>query len=331
MDGSVAGKHGYEINADRELVAFGAANAAAGLLCTFAVGSSQTRTLLNDATGGRTQMVSFLAAAIAAAFVFVLAPWISTIPSVAIAAILVFTGVTLIDPRVYRRLWRQHRFSTAVAGVTTLGVVALGVLPGILLGVVLSLLGVLAEIVRPQDALLGCMKDSTTLHDVGDDDAAETIPGLVVYRFYGPLMFANVRFLVERVEGFIADEKDPVRQVILDARAIPNIDITAAEQMRDYVARLRSRGIEFVLAKAHLPLRETLSTVSGGKPGNIDSSASLRMPWRRFETGQLATSNCNQDVKSKSAARALRSTRRLCGSPVFSEQFLAGKRSRARK
>ena len=261
---SVAGKHGYEINADRELVAFGAANAAAGLLSSFAVGSSQTRTLLNDATGGRTQMVSFLAAAIAAAFVFLLAPWIATIPSVAIAAILVFTGVTLVDPRVYGQLWRQHRFSTVVAGATTLGVVAMGVLAGILLGVVLSLLGVLAEIVRPHDALLGRMKDSTTLHDVGDDDAAETIPGLVVYRFYGPLMFANVRFLIERLEGFIAEEKDPVRQVILDARAIPNIDITAAEQLREYVARLRSRGIEFVMAKAHLPLRETLSTMGGG-------------------------------------------------------------------
>ena len=115
------------------------------------------------------------------------------------------------------------------------------------------------------------MKGSTTLHDVGDDDAAETIPGLVVYRFYGPLMFANVRFLIERVEGFIAEEKDPVRQVVLDARAIPTIDITAAEQLGEYVERLGSRGIEFVMAKAHLPLRETLSTVGGGVFGEYSA------------------------------------------------------------
>jgi SulP family sulfate permease len=172
--------------------------------------------------------------------------------------------VTLVDPRVYGRLWRKHRFSTVVAGATTLGVLALGVLPGILLGVVLSLLGVLVEIVRPQDALLGRMAGSTTLHDVGDDDAAETIPGLVVYRFYGPLIFANVRFFIERVEGFISQEKAPVRQVILDARAIPNIDITAAEQLGEFVARLRERGIEFVVAKAHLPLRETFAAVGRG-------------------------------------------------------------------
>jgi SulP family sulfate permease len=150
-----------------------------------------------------------------------------------------------------------------VAAATTLGVFMLGVLPGILLGVVLSLLGVLAEIVRPQDALLGRVEGSNTMHDVGDDEAAETIPGLVVYRFYGPLIFANARFFIERLERFIAQEQDPVRQVILDARAIPSIDITAAEQLREYVARLHTRGIEFVVVKAHLPLRETLAAVAG--------------------------------------------------------------------
>jgi SulP family sulfate permease len=255
----LATRHGYSLDPDRELVAFGAANIAAGLLGSFAVGSSQTRSLLNDATGGRTQMVSFLAAAMTAAFALLLMPFLATIPSVAIAAILTFTGVTLVDFHVYRRLWRLHRFSMVIALATSLGVIALGVLPGILLGVLLSLLGVLAQIVRPHDALLGCVEGSNTLHDVGDDEAAETIPGLVVYRFYGPVIFANVRFFIERIESFIEEEHEPVRQVILDARAIPSIDITAAEQLGDYVSRLKDRGIEVVVVKAHLPLRETLT------------------------------------------------------------------------
>jgi SulP family sulfate permease len=94
------------------------------------------------------------------------------------------------------------------------------------------------------------------LHDIGDDEAAQTVPGLVVYRFYGPLVFANIRFFTERLELFLSHEEVPVRQVILDARAIPEIDVTAAEQLRVYVARLRERGITFVVAKAHLPLRQ---------------------------------------------------------------------------
>jgi SulP family sulfate permease len=260
---SVAGKHGYSVDPDRELLALGMANLTAGFVCSFSVSSSQTRTLLNDATGGRTQMVSFIAAALVAVFVILLNPLLATIPSVAIAAILIFTGVTLIDAGLYRRLWRLHGFSTVVAAVTTFGVVALGVLPGILLGVILSLLGVLAEIVRPQDALLGCVEGSSTLHDVGDDEAAVTIPGLIVYRFYGPLIFANVRFFIERIELFISHEKEPVREVILDARAIPSIDITATEQLGEFVTKLRARGIEFAIAKAHLPLRETVAAIGG--------------------------------------------------------------------
>ena len=253
---AMAARHGYAIKPDRELVALSASNLIAGLFRSFAVGASQTRTLLNSATGGRTQMVSFAAAVLLVAFLYFLAPWIATIPTVAIAAILVFTGFTLIDVRAFRKLKQLDRFSGLLSLITTAAVIALGVLPGILLGVFLSLVRLLSQIARPQDALLGRVSGSPTFHDVGDDEAAQTIPGLVVYRFYGPLVFANIRFFIERLEHFLSHEEAPVREVILDARAIPEIDVTAAEQLRACVERLRKRGITFVVAKAHLPLRE---------------------------------------------------------------------------
>jgi SulP family sulfate permease len=253
---AMADRHNYEINPDRELVALGTANLAAGLFRSFAVSGSQSRTLLNSATGGRSQMVSLVAAILLIGFMYFLASWIATMPTVAIASILIFTGITLIDVDSLRRLRRQHRQSAWVALLTSLGVVAFGVLPGILVGIVLSLLKVLSQIVRPQDALLGRIPGTQALHDLGDDEAAQTIPGLVVYRFYGPLVFANVRFFIERLEHFIDREAHPVHQVIIDARAIPEIDVTAAEQVRTFVKRLRERGIVVAIAKAHLPLRE---------------------------------------------------------------------------
>jgi SulP family sulfate permease len=253
---AMAGRHGYDIKPDRELVALGASNLIAGLFRSFAVGASQTRTLLNSATGGRTQMVSFTAAALLVAFLYFLASWIATLPTVAIAAILVFTGFTLIEVRAFRELRHLDRFSGLISLITTAAVIALGVLPGILLGVFLSLVHLLSQIARPQDALLGRVSGSPTFHDVGDDEAAQTLPGLVVYRFYGPLVFANIRFFIERLEYFLSREEAPVRQVILDARAIPEIDVTAAEQLGAFVKRLRERGVTFVVAKAHLPLRD---------------------------------------------------------------------------
>jgi SulP family sulfate permease len=253
---SVAAKHNQEVQPDRELVALGAANIAAGLLRSFAVGASQSRTLLNSATGGRSQMVSLIAAVLVVAFMVFLASWIATLPTVAIAAILIFTGFTLIDVSGLRKIYRQHRFSAWVALCTSAGVIVFGVLPGILVGIVLSLLRVLGQVARPQDALLGRAPGTSDLHDLGDDDLVQTIPGLVVYRFYGPLLFANVRFFIERLEYFIAREAQPVKHVILDARSIPDIDVTAAEQLHAYFQQLRQRGITLAFAKAQFPLRE---------------------------------------------------------------------------
>jgi len=258
---AMATRHRYEVRPDQELVALGVANLAAGLFRSFAVSGSQSRTLLNSATGGRTQMVNLVAAVLLVVFMYFMAAWIATMPTVAIAAILIFTGITLVDVDGYRRLYRQHRQSALVALITSLGVVAIAVLPGILVGVVLSLLKVLSQVTRPQDALLGRVAGTHALHDVGDDETAQTIPGLVVYRFYGPLIFANVRFFIERLEHFIARETEPIRQVIIDARAIPEVDVTAAEQLRDFGVRMRERGIRVVLAKAHLPLRETAARI----------------------------------------------------------------------
>jgi SulP family sulfate permease len=234
------------------------------LFRSFAVGGSQSRTLLSSATGGRSQVVSLVAAVLLVGFMYFLASWIATLPTVAIASILIFTGVTLIDSGGLRRLHQQHRQSAWVASITSLGVVVIGVLPGILVGVVVSLLKVLSQIVRPQDALLGRLPGAQALHDLGDDEAAQTIPGLVVYRFYGPLVFANVRFFIERLEHFIALETHPVQQVIVDARAIPEIDVTAAEQLQAFVRSLRERGISLAVAKAHLPLREAASRLGLG-------------------------------------------------------------------
>ena len=253
---AMAGKHHYSLNTDQELVALGAANIAAGLFRSFAVGASQSRTLLNDATGGRTPLVGLIAGVLLVIFMYFLATWIAALPNVAIAAILTFTGLTLIDVAGVRNLRSLRRFDAQVSLITSLGVVVFGVLPGIILGVFLSLLKVLSQVARPQDALLGRVPGSRTLHDVGDDETAQTVPGLVVYRFYGPLVFANVRFFTERLEQFITREQVPVRQVILDARAIPEMDVTAAEELKSYIGGLQRRDIRFAVAKAHLPLRQ---------------------------------------------------------------------------
>jgi len=285
---AMAERHRYEIKPDQELLALGMANLTAGLCRSFAVGASQTRTLLNSGTGGQTQLVSFVAALLLVTFMYFLASWVALLPIVAIAAILVFTGITLVDVGAIRQLQGRDSRSGMVAWLTSFAVIAFGVLPGIMLGIVLSLLLLLRAVSRPQDALLGRVPGSLALHDVGDDEAVQTIPGLVVYRFYGPLIFANIRFFIERVEYFIAREQEPVHQVIVDARAIPDIDVTAAEQLQTFMERLHKRGIRLVVAKAHLPLREAATRLPFQGTSSDSHYARLSDAVAEFEQQQEA-------------------------------------------
>ena len=253
---AMAERHDYDINPDRELMALGVANLAAGAVQGFTVGGSQTRTLVNSATGGRTQVANLASVVFLAGFLLLAAGALTQLPKVTIAAILVYTGFGLIDIADVKNMWVRHRQTAWIAITTTAAVVFIGVLPGILLGTAFSIAILLADLARPHDALLVRKPGSDELHDLGDDDQTEDIPGLVVYRFYGPLIFANVNYFMERLQGFIDREEHPVHEVVIDARAIPSIDFTAMEKLRPFFQKLRDQDIELALARVHLPLRE---------------------------------------------------------------------------
>lgn len=253
---AMAEKHDYEIDPDRELMALGAANLATGAVQGFSVGGSQTRTLLNSAVGGRTQIANLASVVFLAGFLVFAGETLTQLPKVTIAAILTYTGFGLIDIGAVKAMWGQHRQTAWIAITTTGAVVFIGVLPGILLGTAFSIAILLSDLARPHDALLVRKPGSDQLHDMGDDDQEDDIPGLVVYRFYGPLIFANVNYFIERLQGFISDPKHPVRRVVIDARAIPSVDFTAREKLRPFFQKLRDQGLELAIARAHLPLRE---------------------------------------------------------------------------
>ena len=284
---AMAERHGYEINPDRELMALGAANLATGAVQGFSVGGSQTRTLVNSAAGGRTQVANLASVVFLIGFLLLAAEALTQLPKVTIAAILVYTGFGLIDIAGVKNIWVQHRQTAWIAITTTAAVVFIGVLPGILLGTAFSIAILLSELARPHDALLVRKPGSDELHDLGDDDQTEDIPGLVVYRFYGPLIFANISYFMERLQGFIDREEQPVRMVVIDARAIPSVDFTAAEKLRPFFQKLKDRGIELALAQAHLPLREVTLNI-GMEPVFSQSEIFVRVSdaVRAFEEHQ---------------------------------------------
>jgi sulfate permease, SulP family len=250
-------KNGYEVNANQELVALGVSDIFTGFFQGFAGTGSQSRTAINDEAGGKTPVAGLMAAAVLALFLLFLTPLMARLPVVALAAILVYGGSTLVEFDAMKRIYRYYPRSATLAAVTTLGVLAAGVVPGILIGVVLSLLGLINRISNPPDAVLQEVPGHG-FHDLGDAPGGQTIPGLLAYRFYAPLLFSNASHFAGRVQQLILDSKTPVVWFLLDAQAITDIDVTAAEMLHALHGELRQKGIELKIAHANRPLRDIL-------------------------------------------------------------------------
>jgi len=158
-------------------------------------------------------------------------------------------AVGLFDYKELRDLYRvSHRELLLCVG-TTVGVLILGVLPGVLLAVAFSLFWLITVTSRPHDAVLGRVKGIKGFHDIADYPDATTIPGLILYRFDANLVFYNVDYFLERVRAAIAAAESPVEWVVIDASSVNVVDITAVQKVDELREELAARGIKFVSAR----------------------------------------------------------------------------------
>ena len=171
-----AARGGYEVDANQELLALGAANAGSGLLQGFPVSSSGSRTVLGDAMGSRSQLHSLVAAASVVLVLLFLRPVLAEFPSAALGAIVVYAAVRLVDVAGFRRLLAFRPTEFALALATTLGVLVFDILYGVLVAVALSVLELLSRVARPPSAVLGRVPGMAGLHDVSDWEGATTVP-----------------------------------------------------------------------------------------------------------------------------------------------------------
>ena len=255
-----AEKNNYEVDANQELVALGASNIFASLWQGFPVSASQSRTSVVDASGGKTQVAQLIAAGGLLLFLLFLTPLIALMPIVALGAILIVTAVGMLETASLQTLLRIDRKEFAIAmGVTAIILLA-GVVPGIIAGLLLSLIDVLYEISRPRDAVLRRLLADGKFHDCLDPGDGETVPGLIVYRLYAPLIFANARYVMGRIRELV-DQHDALECLVIDAQAISHMDITAAQRFAELHHELSEQGIDIKLADTPRPFREQLIRV----------------------------------------------------------------------
>ena len=230
------------IDADQELLAIGVANLASGLSHGLPISASNSRTAVAEAAGSRTQVTSAVAAVVVAAVMLWFAGLLYHLPLAALGGILMASAWTLCDVGEFVRLWRFRGISLAASLVTLAGVLALGIMEGILIGVVFSLVLLLRALAFPPDAVLGRTPDGGW-HDANHRPDAVAVPGLLVYRFSAPLFFANCSLFRDRIEALIDAASQPVTGVVVDGGAIHDVDLMACETLVELEQELRERGI----------------------------------------------------------------------------------------
>jgi SulP family sulfate permease len=253
-----ADRNHYRIDTNQEFLGQAASNLASSLVQGFPVTGSDSRTAVNDAMGGRSQLVGVLAAVLVTVFALFLTPLLESLPLVTLAAIVIVAAVYLMDFASVATLWRTRRVEALLALATTLGVLLLGILQGILIAVALALGDLIRRAAHPHDAVLGVREELPGWHDLTRHEGARPIPGLLVYRFDAPMFFANARHLRERVRELVADSRPPVEEVILDASSVYDLDVTAAEGLAKLRDELAERDVTLVIAEANAPLRGML-------------------------------------------------------------------------
>ena len=248
----------HPVHPPRELLALGAANLGAGLMQGFPVSSSGSRTAIAAAVGARSQFAGVVTVLGTILAVLFLRPVLAAFPSAALGAVVVYAATRLVDVPEFRRFAAFRRSELILAFGTTLAVLVVGVLEGILVAIALSLADLLRRVSRPHDAIQGFVPDLAGMHDIDDYPEATVLPGLVVYRYDSPLFFANAEDFKARALAAVDDAPDQVRWFVLNAEANVEVDITATDALEALRSELKRRGIEFGMARVKQDLADDL-------------------------------------------------------------------------
>jgi high affinity sulfate transporter 1 len=272
-------KHGYPIDADQELLALGAANFAAGLGAGYPLAGGMSQSAVNEKGGARSQLSLVFASVTIAIVLLFLTGLMSNLPQAVLAAIVLMAIQGLINPRELRHLYRISKMEFRIAMVATVGVLGFGILKGVLLAAIFSILLLLKRASNPRLADLGRVPGTDRFVDIARFPEAQLIFDVLALRVEAALLYFNVenvrKEILERATG------GSIRTMVLDLSASPNIDLAGVRMLGQLHKQLQTTGIAFRLAGVHGNVRdllqmEKLDGVIEGAAARKDVAGSLR-------------------------------------------------------
>jgi SulP family sulfate permease len=281
---ALAQAHRYEIDPRQELLGLGAANLAAALFQAYPVAGGLSQSSVNDKAGARTPLALVFASATIGLCLMFLTGMLANLPSVVLAAVVLVAVKGLIDVGELRHVWRVSRFEFSVSMVAFAGVLLLGILEGVMVAVVVSLLLLIRRAAHPHVAFLGRIPGTRSYSDLERNPDNEAIPGALLVRVEASLVYFNVEHVREAVWKKVRSITGPLKLVVLDLSSSPGVDLAGARMLATMQAALQEAGVPLRLVTAHGAVRDILRAEGmEERVGRIDRRVTLADAMDEFQ------------------------------------------------
>ena len=255
---TLAQEGGYEINSRQELLALAAANLATAFGQGYPISGGLSQSAVNRKAGARTPLsLVFASAAIAICLLFLTGP-MKNLPDVILASILLVAIRSLVDFKGLTRLWKVSRVEFAVAVLALSGVIIFGILKGVILAAIASIVLMIRAVSEPHIAFLGRIPGTKRYTDIGRHPDNETVPGILLFRVEASVLYFNVENIRNHVWKEILHLEDSLTTVIWDMSTSPYVDIAGAKLIKRLYIDLNAKGISLKIAEAHAGVRDIL-------------------------------------------------------------------------
>lgn len=255
---TLAQEGGYEINSRQELLALAAANLATAFGQGYPISGGLSQSAVNSKAGARTPLsLVFASVAIALCLLFLTGP-MKNLPDVMLASILLVAISNLVDTKGLKRLWKVSRMEFSVAVIALAGVIVFGILKGVMIAAIASIVLLIRAVSDPHIAFLGRIPGTKRYTDISRHPDNETIPGILLFRIESSVLYFNVENIRNRVWNEILQSEDSLKMVIWDLSTTPYVDMAGARLIKRLYIDLKAKGISLKIAEAHALVRDLL-------------------------------------------------------------------------
>jgi high affinity sulfate transporter 1 len=275
----------YRIDANQELLGYGAPNAITGLFQGMPVDASSSNTSIAYQTGGKTQLLGLFASLVIITVLLFFASFFSNLPSAIIGVIIIMAMLKLVNVKELVKVFKFDRIEFLFSAVTLLGVLFIGLLQGIFIGVGITFLALLYQSSKPYIATLGMVPGSTEFTDIKRHPENQKVPGILAMRVDGALFFPNLQRVSDEIMKRVSEEAPQAKLVVLSLSTTPYVDLGATKLLRELHEELKATGIDFRISDATGSVRDTINKAgleeTFGKIEYNDSVATVIEDWKK--------------------------------------------------